>query len=624
MKLILLLSIISIISFFIIVPLLQSITCSIKSTCGVNEYCLFSRFQENDTHVGNCTEYENKTCCSDPYLTSVTFEKVCNVGEFSFIAMYNYTDSHVESFNNSILELRFDDGSGDIAFDSSGQGNHGRIYEATWTTGKYGNALSFDGINDYVSVPYNDILNVTENFTVSFWFKANNVTSHQSLVDKGRDYYGSGWRVYINNNGLYFSVNNNTLNDGNELILTTSFTDTQDWHFVTVTYGVDGGKLYLDNDLKDFDNYIGPVVYKYNENVTIGALAYSTNYFNFNGTIDEVRIYNRVLSWEEINASYYEYRVCLSCPWICNLRTSCLPDEYCLISLNSTTNSHIGECGYYDYQLCCKREDIPPSYSNQGQNASSIYPSDAIELYAFWEDNGKLSHAWLATNETGTWKNYTDGTYGSPLSLNSLEGWSNFTWQNSSILRKTKIAWKIYVNDTCGNEYMTSEQIFEMNQTISAVISLKLLEGIFFTNRTGSELNQQFNVEINTWNNASWNYNSSDVNRRTEFWIQNTGTGLEDFCFKANSDLVCNEGLCVGTTITIDNVAWNNATSNDITSPSFDTSKRLSLNYQKIAYNVNPDEYIYLRFWLFVPTGKPSGKYNTTFSVKVVEAGTSC
>jgi hypothetical protein len=46
----------------------------------------------------------------------------------------------------------FDEGSGNIAYDSSGNGNHGTIYGAKWTSGKFGQALSFDGVDDYVRI----------------------------------------------------------------------------------------------------------------------------------------------------------------------------------------------------------------------------------------------------------------------------------------------------------------------------------------------------------------------------------------------------------------------------------------------------------------------------------------
>jgi len=43
---------------------------------------------------------------------------------------------------------RFDEGAGNIVSDSSGHGNDGTIYGATWVDGKHGKALSFDGVED--------------------------------------------------------------------------------------------------------------------------------------------------------------------------------------------------------------------------------------------------------------------------------------------------------------------------------------------------------------------------------------------------------------------------------------------------------------------------------------------
>src|SRR4030067_1330761 len=47
---------------------------------------------------------------------------------------------------------RFDEGTGTAAGDSSGNGNNGTVYSANWVLGKYGNALSFNGLNSYVGV----------------------------------------------------------------------------------------------------------------------------------------------------------------------------------------------------------------------------------------------------------------------------------------------------------------------------------------------------------------------------------------------------------------------------------------------------------------------------------------
>jgi hypothetical protein len=181
-----------------------------------------------------------------------------------------------------------------------------------------------------------------------------------------------------------------------------------------------------------------------------------------------------------------------------------------------------------------------------------------------------------------------------------------------------------YINDT-RQINLTSSRLEIVTLTpyiFSMTVSPKLLEGIFFTNKTGGEINVQFNVDILQWNNATWNYNSTS--KKTEYWINNSGTVPLDFCFKANSDLTCSQGTCLGYTISADNIAWNNSTSNDQSNPSYDTSKRLSTSYQKIAYNVQPGNITYLRFWLYVPAGKPSGIYNTTFTARAVDPGASC
>jgi len=181
-----------------------------------------------------------------------------------------------------------------------------------------------------------------------------------------------------------------------------------------------------------------------------------------------------------------------------------------------------------------------------------------------------------------------------------------------------------YINDT-RQINLTSSRLEIITLTpyiLSIEISQKLSEGIFFTNKTGGETNVQYDVDILQWNNATWNYNATS--KKTEYWINNTGTVPIDVCFKANSDLICSQGTCIGTTISIENVAWNNSTANDQSNPSYDTNKRLSLSYQKIAYNVQPGVKIYLRFWLYVPAGKPSGIYNATYAVKAVDFGVSC
>ena len=66
---------------------------------------------------------------------------------------------------------RFDEGSGSVAKDSSGYGNDGTVYGATSVTGKYGQALSFDGQSNNVQIPFNSVLNPTSAITLSTWIQ---------------------------------------------------------------------------------------------------------------------------------------------------------------------------------------------------------------------------------------------------------------------------------------------------------------------------------------------------------------------------------------------------------------------------------------------------------------------
>lgn len=113
---------------------------------------------------------------------------------------------------------------------------------------------------------------------------------------------------------------------------------------------------------------------------------------------------------------------------------------------------------------------LPLTYSSNGTNVSSniVGKFGSITLFANWTDLEGLGYAWLWTNETGgTGRNYTDGTYRSPLDINSTSSqtWSNFTWRNTSINAGDVIAWRIYANDTTSKENSTVQSIFTIDNS---------------------------------------------------------------------------------------------------------------------------------------------------------------
>ncbi len=143
---------------------------------------------------------------------------------------------------------------------------------------------------------------------------------------------------------------------------------------------------------------------------------------------------------------------------------------------------------------------IPPRYFINGTNDTDniIGKFDSILLFVNWTDETGLGFAWLETNESGAAANKT-GIYGSPFDINLTSGqtWSNFTWSNSSVAAGTVIQWKIFANDTNGNENVTSTGIFSIDNSTPTYSNLLSTPAIynqtFQTNATWQD-----NVNIST------------------------------------------------------------------------------------------------------------------------------
>ncbi len=185
----------------------------------------------------------------------------------------------------------FDEGTGTSAADSSGLGNSGTFAGgATWTTGKTGSALSLDGQTGYVNMGNAQNLQIA-NGTLSAWIKTSDAGANDRTIIGKRDAYN----LSLNNNMLMvYDWSNFT-----EHTSTVNLADNT-WHHVAVTFvsGVANGTvLYVDGVQKLVTTITIPNQVSY---LSIGN-QYATIQ-NFKGSIDEARVYNRVLSLAEIQA----------------------------------------------------------------------------------------------------------------------------------------------------------------------------------------------------------------------------------------------------------------------------------------------------------------------------------
>jgi hypothetical protein len=212
--------------------------------------------------------------------------------------------SNVKSYDNSPLNIdqyilgywKFDEGSGNIAYDSSGHEYDGTINGATWTTGYSGYALSFDGIDDYIILDdyaQNFLgFNKTDDLIFSLYFRSISTSSGVIYSVSYSTDYNPGVQIALNSNGtLEFRVWR--LSCGIQLTSKGTYND-GDWHYVEIYYnGISAEptvELYVDNE---FDcNITHWVCAFYSDQfykAKIGTRSYDpTNYFK--GSIDEVKI----------------------------------------------------------------------------------------------------------------------------------------------------------------------------------------------------------------------------------------------------------------------------------------------------------------------------------------------
>ena len=190
------------------------------------------------------------------------------------------------------------------AVDISSYKNNGTLVNGpVWTSsGRFGSALDFDGSNDYVEAADSDSLDfgTDTDFTIESWVKADSGNNNH-IVGKGDWGIDKGYYTRLFNGKLNARINdgtNSTIGSGN-----TNLVDDL-WHHVTVVFDRDDKmRFYVDGAL-DGESATISSVGDINNDFTLRIASYPWGGWYFNGTIDEVRIYNRSLSATEIWMHY--------------------------------------------------------------------------------------------------------------------------------------------------------------------------------------------------------------------------------------------------------------------------------------------------------------------------------
>ena len=242
-----------------------------------------------------------ESCESKGYLSGTLSCVDCN---------FNEDDCILKSINLG-LKFDFEEGIGNIAIDSSGNGNDGNIIDATYDkNSKVGLfSLNLDGNKDYINVSRSSSLMITDGLTMGAWVYPMNISSGwdyviaKGFVNNSSPYldYGLGWyNPYINGMVLRAVI---TIN-GSQSIVTSSLLDPNKWHHIVATYSSVDEELamYVNGYLYNTTKASG-IIEDSGTNLFIGMYEHITSE-SFNGSIDDVRIYDGALSAGEV-LDYY-------------------------------------------------------------------------------------------------------------------------------------------------------------------------------------------------------------------------------------------------------------------------------------------------------------------------------
>jgi len=251
-------------------------------------------------------------------------EWVTDLGKYAFngliddVCIYNRALSAAEiryHYNRGgpVAHWKMDEGSGQTVFDSTENNNDGTIPGSAematstvygWVSGKYGSALSFDGVDDYIDCGNNSSLQFgTGDFTIGYWGKRISAVGTTEWAITRSPYPGDtdGWRFGLNtSNQLYFR----DLEGGVDILSSGTITQNQWEHIVAIRSGtivtlyLNGVADGTDTVSTDFDD---------THRVIIAATpnaAYNVFYDTWTGIIDDIRIYNYARTPEQIRQDY--------------------------------------------------------------------------------------------------------------------------------------------------------------------------------------------------------------------------------------------------------------------------------------------------------------------------------
>jgi len=145
--------------------------------------------------------------------------------------------------------------------DDSGNGHHGTAHNGiTYENGILGQAASFDGIDDYITIAHDSVFNGDTGISISLWLFIDEmglpITDYtKRIIDKrGRSGTMPGWNMNLADKVGWHGY----IGGGTNAYAQTYDIGVDSWYHVVATYDNDTAKFYLDGDLVDSNEFVEP------------------------------------------------------------------------------------------------------------------------------------------------------------------------------------------------------------------------------------------------------------------------------------------------------------------------------------------------------------------------------
>jgi|UPI00037BC374 uncharacterized protein YecT (DUF1311 family) len=197
------------------------------------------------------------------------------------------------------------------ARDASGNQHHGQLHGASLAADRFGtanSAYSFDGNNDFISIANNDDFSRLNALSVAAWINIRGATFYPSVVSKGNvGNYRESFSLFLDpHNKLGFLTNSNGSSDGRGLLILSSSAQTGKWVHIVGTYDGSMLRTYINGLQVEAIAHQG-TLFDTDGSLLIGKSDRNTSTLPtsfFNGLIDDVMIYNRAITADEVNTMY--------------------------------------------------------------------------------------------------------------------------------------------------------------------------------------------------------------------------------------------------------------------------------------------------------------------------------